>query len=165
MSENIGTNIKDTEEFKNLSDFFDNFIKDGAVRKTKEVAPDFVVTVRALSVEEILNAELKVQKASEGITIKDIYVRIRACSILSIAIEQLGDKPVYTDAEIAGLTEEDMKSRTNKQAALYLNLLKLPPQLIEKIYELYLDETEVFFVYYKEIKNRKRRKIKWIMNN
>ena len=38
-----------------------------------------------------------------------------------------------------GASEDAKKSASYKRAAMYNNLLKLPPQLLEKIYAMYLE--------------------------
>ncbi len=122
-----------------LYNFFNNFITKGKVYKEKEVAPGFFVKLRALTTEEIIEAESVIMHATDNLIVSDISVRIRSCSILSFAIEVLGDKEIYTAEELTGATEEDKNKANYKRAAMYNNLLKLPPQLLSKMYDLYLE--------------------------
>ena len=122
-----------------LYSFFSNFITEGKVYKEKEVAPGFFVKLRALTTEEIIEAESVILNATDNLIVADIGARIRSCSILSFAIETIGNKEIYTQEELTEATEEAKNSATYKRAAMYNNLLKLPPQLLSKIYELYLE--------------------------
>lgn len=130
------------EQQKKINDelysFFSNFITKGKVYKEGEVAPGFFVKLRALTTEEIIEAESVIVNATDNLIVADIGARIRSCSILSFAIEVLGDKEIYTKEELTGATEEDKNKANYKRAAVYNNLLKLPPQLLSKIYEMYL---------------------------
>ena len=134
--------IKISEQQKKINEelysFFSNFISKGKVYKEGEVAPGFFVKLRALTTEEIIEAESVIISATDNLIVADIGARIRSCSILSFAIEVIGEKEIYTQEELMGATEEDKNNATYKRAALYNNLLKLPPQLLSKIYEMYL---------------------------
>ena len=141
-------NVKETknilsDEQKKINEevyaFFSDFIQKGKVYKSGEVAPGFFVKLRALNTEEVMEAESVVINMSDNLIVADIGVRIRSCSILSYAIEVLGDNEIYSQDEILKATEEDKKSASFKRAAMYNNLLKLPPQLLEKMYAMYLE--------------------------
>ena len=152
MSEikNISENIKNEEsqrDNKNLQkrvneemyDFFKDFILKSKVYKEKEVAPGFSVRVRALSAEEIIEAESVVATLSDYLIVSDVAVRIRSCSILSYAVEKLGDNEIYTQEELDAVTKEAKDMANLKRASMYNNLMKLPPLLLNKVYDLYLE--------------------------
>lgn len=132
-----------TEEQKKINEdmytFFSDFIQKGKVYKSGEVAPGFYVKLRALNTEEVMEAESVVINMSDNLIIADIGVRIRSCSILSFAIEVLGDNEIYSQDELLGASEDAKRSASYKRAAMYNNLLKLPPQLLEKTYAMYLE--------------------------
>ena len=132
-------NIPNKESLKDLMNFFENFIKTGIVRKEGLIAPDFPIRVRTLTTEEILRAETKIMQKVEGLNISDVFLRIRVCAILAIAIEKIGDNELYTDEELQGLSQDAEKSKLDKQAMMYTMLLKMPPALIEKAYDLYTE--------------------------
>lgn len=129
--------IPNKESLKGLMNFFENFIKTGIVKKEGLIAPDFPIRVRTLTTEEILRAETKIMQKVEGLNISDVFLRIRACAILAIAIEKIGDNEIYTDEELKGFSQEAEESKLDKQAMMYAMLLKMPPALIEKAYDLY----------------------------
>ena len=137
-NEQVKTNEEQKKINEELYGFFKNFISRGKVYKEGEVAPGFFVKLRALTTEEIIEAESVVMTSTDNLIVADISVRIRSCSILSFAIEIIGDKEIYTPDELSGATEDSKRSATYKRAALYNNLLKLPPQLLSRIYEMYL---------------------------
>ena len=144
----MADNINDKGMQKDLASFFENYIKTGVVRKEAMIAPNIFVRLHALNVEEILQAEMNVMKAAEGLTIDDVFLRLRACAILALAIERLGDKDLYTQEEIEGLSEDAVRSKLQTQAGVYSILMKLPPALVMKMYDLYVEAVNEQNSYY-----------------
>lgn len=115
---------------KDLNMFFENFIKENKFVKEYDFGNNFRVSMRPCTMGELMEAELFVRGQNPNIPI-DTMVRLRSAAILSQAIEELCGVKIY-DPEKS--EDDNMLRRT----ALYSQLLSLPPDLIEKIYECYL---------------------------
>ncbi len=118
--------------------FFKDFILNSKIYEEGEVAPGFFVRLRALSSEEIIEAESIVATLSENLIVSDVAVRIRSCSILSYAIEKIGDEDIYSEEESDAKGGEARQIANLKRAGLYQNLMKLPPQALKKIWDMYM---------------------------
>ena len=132
-------NQEQKKDMASIYNFFEHFIKEGRVYKEKEVAPKFKVKLKALNSEEILKAESVVVNATSNTLLSDIAIRIRACAILSYAIVELNGESVYTEDEMEG---NDNKSMESKRVAIYQMLLKLPPQILTSLYDVYLEAVQ-----------------------
>lgn len=115
---------------KDLNMFFENFIKQNKFVKKYDFGNNFTVSMRPCTMGELMEAELFVRGQNPNIPI-DTMVRLRSAAILSQAIEELCGVKI-NDPEKS--EDDNMLRRTT----LYTQLLSLPPDLIEKIYECYL---------------------------
>lgn len=119
-------------ENEDLTLIFDSFIKNGEVQKEKEIAKGFKVKLRALDTGELLIAESIMDKSTAP---ADIVAKVRAASILSQAIVAVNDVPIeredYNNIEIR-----------RRRMQLYTQLLKMPPVIIHKTYEFYIECVE-----------------------
>ena len=133
-------NEKDREEIKkmkkdnaakDLSSFFDSFIKKNKFVRKYDFGNGLEVELHPCSMGELMEAELFVRGQNPGIPM-DSMVRLRSAAILAQSIETLCGVEITDDTKDE---EENMIRRTT----LYTKLLSLPPDLIEKMYECYID--------------------------
>lgn len=127
-------NAEKQNESRDIELFFEGFIKNSRVIRTKEFSKDFSVTLTPCTVEQLLEAELVLRGNNPGIPI-DTMARLRSCSILSYAILKIGNLEIRKP-------EEDADKNINRRLALYQQLLSLPPVLVREIYDFYLETVE-----------------------
>ena len=119
---------------RDLNSFFENFIKKNKFVKKYDFGNDFTVSMRPCTTGELMEAELFVRGQNPNIPI-DTMVRLRSAAILSQAIEELCGVQIENPEQTE---DENMLRRTT----LYTQLLSLPPDLVEKIYECYLETVD-----------------------
>lgn len=117
-----------------LSNFFENFLKEGIIIREKEVVPGFKVKLKVLNTEELLVAESILKNQNPHIP-ADVVIKVRAASILSQAILKLNDMDVERD---------DLPEDTNelRRRALYKQVLRMPALVIQKTYEFYVEAVQ-----------------------
>lgn len=113
-------------EYKEIENLFNNLIIPGVLIKEKEVVPGVKIKLKPLDVGEIVMAENMINNDIP----KDIATKLRAASILSRAIISINDLSFESEVR----DERESKIRT-----LYSYLLKLPPLMIFKAYDFYLE--------------------------
>ena len=127
---------------KDLTSFFENFIKKNQLVKEFDFGNDFTVKLRPCKTAELMDAELFIRGQNPGVPI-DTMVKLRAAAILSKAIVSLCGVEIEKDGE----TEENNNIR---RIALYSKLLELPPDLIEKMYKAYIEVVDEQAKLYRE---------------
>lgn len=115
---------------KDLTSFFENFIKKNQLVKEFDFGNDFKVMLRPCRTAELMDAELFVRGQNPGVPV-DTMVKLRAAAILSKSIVSLCGVDIEKP-------EADEKQNDMRRIALYSKLLDLPPDLIEKMYECYI---------------------------
>lgn len=116
---------------KDLNGFFEGFIKKNQLIKEYDFGNDFKVKMRPCKTAELMDAELFVRGQNPGVPI-DTMVKLRAAAILSKAIVSLCGVEIEKP-------ELDEKDNDIRRISLYTKLLDLPPELIEKMYQSYID--------------------------
>lgn len=132
---------------RDLSDFFEGFIKKNKLIRTRDFGHDFVVSMHPCSMEDLIEAELLIKGDNMQIPV-DTLVRLRSAAILSKAIVSIAGLEIEID-------DDTQKTRYRKYA-LYDQLLHLPPELLKQMYEFYLEIVEEQNQYYSsgdELKN------------
>lgn len=122
-------NEEKNKENQDLNLLFDNFLKPGIVIKEKEVVGGFKVKLKPLTTGELLTAEAIMDSSSAP---ADVVARIRGASILSQAVIAIND----VEIEQSDYTPQELR---NRRLVLYRQLLKMPPVVIQKAYELYIE--------------------------
>lgn len=116
---------------RDLNSFFENFIKKNQLVKEYDFGNDFKVKMRPCQTAELMDAELFVRGQNPGVPV-DTMVKLRAAAILSKAITSL----CGVEIEKPDASEDENNIR---RISLYTKLLELPPDLIEKMYECYIN--------------------------
>lgn len=119
----------DTKEGTDFVNIFDDFIKPGELEEEEEIVKGLKVKVKVLDIGESLAAEAIL--SYEAKLPADIVARVRSASILSRAIISLNGVPITTEK----MTDEERHLRRN---ALYKKLQKMPPMIVQKMYNLYM---------------------------
>lgn len=122
---------KEKNKTRDISSFFENFIKKNKFIKEYDFGNDFKVSMHPCTTGELMEAELFVRGQNPGIPV-DTMIKLRSAAILSQAIDSLCGVKIEDPAQ----SEDDIMLR---RTTLYTKILSLPPDLVEKMYECYLD--------------------------
>jgi len=128
MSNKEKETMEDENMNADLNNFFENFIKSGAVEDEEEVVPGFKIKVKVLDTGELLIAESIMNSSTAP---SDIVARVRAASILSQALISINSIPIERD-------DYDAQESRMRRSLLYKQLLKMPAMVIEKAYAFYI---------------------------
>lgn len=134
-----------------ITNIFDNLIRDGYYSEEKEVIPGFKVKLRGLSTNEMFRAEAEVNEQNPNIP-TDIVAKLRAAKMLAYAIISINGSLI----EDSDMDKATVKAR---RAALYTQLVQSPPVFVTKTYEFYLEVVAKEYKHYsfdtiiKETKN------------
>lgn len=131
-----------SEENKKLLDItniFNDIIKDGYKSKEREVIPGFKVKLRPLSYNELSRAEAEISRRNPGIP-EDITVKLRCGKILSYAIISLNGSLIDDD--------ENPERNDERRIFLYDQLVTMPTIFIQKTYQLYIDSVNEENIFY-----------------
>lgn len=122
--------MKDTEnKTMDIENIFENLLKPGNLQEEREVVPGLKVKIRALTAEEIMLAELQCYRP--GVP-QNISKKLMSAAILARAIIEMNGVPIRNSE----LSDEENDSRILKT---YQKIIALPPVIIEKMYEFYID--------------------------
>lgn len=111
---------------------FDNFIKTGKLEKEKEVVPGMTIKLKPLNTSELIAAEAIMSYSSAP---ADIVAKVRGASILSQAM-------ISINGDIMASDNIDSEALRQRRIVLYQQILKLPPIVIQRMYEFYLEVVE-----------------------
>lgn len=114
-----------------LNTFFEGFIKKGEFNEEHDFGNGMKVTVKPLNMGELIEAEAIIRNTNPNIPM-DSMVKLRAASILSKAIIKIGDNVIERP-------DMDAEQISMRRFTLYAQLIKMPPHLITKMYEFYLE--------------------------
>ena len=114
---------------EDVSSLLDELITDGRVSREFTVTDRLKITLRTLTIEEILEADT-VNIAAEERVPKDVIDRVRGVCTLVYATEKLNNIKIIVD--------DWEKTRANRNM-LREKYMKFPPGLFEKIYGYYLE--------------------------
>jgi hypothetical protein len=134
QKQNSAEDLISPEFNQELSNFFENFLKEGIVIKEKEVVPGLKIKLKVLNTEELLIAESILSNQNPHIP-TDVMIKVRAASILSQSIIKLNDM----DIEREDLSDEENGFR---RRGLYKQVLKMPALVIQKAYEFYVEAVQ-----------------------
>ena len=112
-----------------ITNIFDDIIKDGYKSEEEEILPGFKVKLRPLSYNEMYRAEAEISHRNPGVP-DDVTVKLRCGKILSFAIISLNGS-LIDDPNDAEATE-------SRRIFLYDKLVTSPTIFIQKAYDLYL---------------------------
>lgn len=121
---------KNTTNAVDITNIFDNLMKDGYYSEEKEILPGFTVRIRGLNTSEMFRAEAEINQSNPNIPI-DITAKLRAAKILAYAIIAINGNEIEND----NMTPEMISSR---RLELYSQLVQSPPIFVIKTYEFYL---------------------------
>ena len=116
-----------------INNVFEDFLIQGEIRREKEVVEGLTVEVKPLNAEELITAESIASETHSGSM--DVVAKIRAAGILSQAITKFAGVPIEKK-------DCDKKENRYRRINLYCQILKMPPFVIQKIYEFYIEVVE-----------------------
>lgn len=126
------SNDKTLDVTMDITNIFDNLIKDGMYSEEKEVLPGFKVKLRGLNTNEMFRAEAEINRQNPNIPV-DITAKLRCAKILAYAIISINGDLIADESSM----DEEMIA--NRRLALYSQLVQCPPIFVIKTYEFYLD--------------------------
>lgn len=133
MDEKIVTQVEQPKDgHADIDKIFDTLITTGRVELEREIFPGFTVKVRPLNTSEQLFAESKLAIANNPDMPRDVVQRARMLSILSDATIAINGKPIIS-------SEFPDEMNAERRRAMNTNYMKLPPDMIDQVFALYLE--------------------------
>lgn len=117
-----------------FSNFFDNFIKTGVLHREFTIADDFKLKMKVLNSEETSIAEAMF--TADNLTLNDTgYLRLRSAAFIAMATVSINGIPFEEgSAPIGGISQA--------RYSLYGYYLKMPTEVMAKIWDCYLEIAE-----------------------
>jgi len=116
-----------------IFDLFDSFIEKNSISKQVKLDDNLIVELRTISTEELLEAESISMTNIDNMPV-DVVFKARAINILLRAITAINGVKIQHTGD--SLKDEDNRDKLREK------LLKLPPQLIDKLIDEYRKLTE-----------------------
>ena len=122
---------KETKEINVFDNFFNNFIKTGTVQREFEIAKDFKVKLKVLNTEESTIADAMFT-ADNPILNDAGFLKLRSAAVIAMATMSVNGIEV-----IEG--ESPIGRISNARYSLYGYFLKMPMEILEKLWDCYLE--------------------------
>lgn len=111
-----------------MNRIFDDFIKPGKIQKEKEVLKDWKIKIQPLDLKDSTIVHLMGGNTDMPF---EATAKIKSARLLSKAIISINGYNVVADGQ------EDREDEL--RSALYTNIMKLPPVVVEKMFQFYLE--------------------------
>lgn len=117
-----------------FSNFFDNFIKTGVINREFTITDDFKLKMKVLNSEETSVAEAMFT-ADNPVLSDTGYLRLRSAAMVAMATVSINGIPFEEgSAPIGGISQS--------RRSLYGYYLKMPTEVMAKIWDCYLEIAE-----------------------
>lgn len=124
-------NEKNDNTINVFDSFFNNFIKTGVVQKDFEIAEDFKIKLKVLNSEEDTIADAMFMTNNPTLTNAG-YLKLRSAAIIAMSTVAINGVEVVEGATPIGKI-------SNARYSLYGYFLKMPPEVMSKIWNCYLE--------------------------
>ena len=122
---------KENQEINVFDNFFNNFIKTGVVQKEFEIAKDFKVKLKVLNTEENTIADAMFT-ADNPVLNESGFLKLRSAAIIAMATVSINGIDVVEGQSPIGRI-------SNARYSLYGYFLKMPMEILEKLWDCYLE--------------------------
>lgn len=121
----------ENKEINVFDSFFNNFIKTGTVQREFEITKDFKVKLKVLNTQETTIADAMFT-ADNPVLNEAGFLKLRSAAIIAMATVSINDIDVVEG-------ESPIGRISNARYSLYGYFLKMPMEILEKIWDCYLE--------------------------
>lgn len=122
---------KENQEINVFENFFNNFIKTGTVQREFDIAKDFKVKLKVLNTQETMIADAMFT-ADNPILNESGFLKLRSAAIIAMATVAINGIDVVEGNTSIGRI-------SSARYSLYGYFLKMPMEILEKIWDCYLE--------------------------
>lgn len=122
---------KENQEINVFENFFNNFIKTGTVQREFDIAKDFKVKLKVLNTQETTIADAMFT-ADNPILNESGFLKLRSAAIIAMATVAINGIDVVEGNTSIGRI-------SSARYSLYGYFLKMPMEILEKIWDCYLE--------------------------